>query len=421
MRSGGRSESDPRSVETLMKSQSWRTPLIVLICGGVLLSIGMGVRHGFGLFLQPMTMDMGWGRETFAFAMALQNLLWGMAQPVTGMIADRYGAGRVLVVGTLLYVAGLVFMAWSQTGLGLSLSAGVLIGLGLSGTTFSIIHGVVGRAFPAEKRSMALGIVSAAGSFGQFAMLPVEQALISSFGWLDALLILAAVAMIMAPLSAAMVEERTGHPSGAVRQSAGDAMGEALRHRGFVLLTLGFFVCGFQVIFIGVHLPAFIVDRGLAPETGMMALALIGFFNIIGTYVAGLLGGRISKKYLLSALYFGRSAVIVIFLLLPITSTSVYLFAAAMGFLWLATVPLTNGLVAQIFGVQYLSMLSGFVFLSHQVGSFLGVWLGGFMFDRTGSYDLVWLIAIALGVVAAIVNLPIDEREIRRAPKPTAA
>jgi predicted MFS family arabinose efflux permease len=402
-------------------TRNWRTPVVVLVCGGLLLSLGMGIRHGFGLFLQPMTMDLGWGRETFAFALALQNLLWGVAQPITGMIADRYGAGRVLVAGTALYVAGLIFMALSQTGLGLTLSAGLLIGLGLSGTTFSIIFGVVGRAFPAEKRSMALGIVAAAGSFGQFAMLPLEQTLISNFGWFDALLIIAVIAALMAPLAAGLVERRAAPAAGVVSQSTRDAIKEAMSHRGFVLLTLGFFVCGFQVIFIGVHLPAFLLDRGLSPQTGMMALALIGFFNIIGTYIGGWLGGRVSKKYVLSALYLGRSIVITVFLLLPITPLSVYVFAAAIGLLWLATVPLTNGLIAQIFGVQYLSMLGGFVFFSHQIGSFLGVWLGGFMFDRTGSYNLVWVIAIALGIVASILNLPIDEREVRRAPKPQAA
>lgn len=406
---------------TQPRTRDWRTPVVVLVCGGLLLSLGMGVRHGFGLFLQPMTMDLGWGRETFAFALALQNLLWGAAQPITGMIADRYGAGRVLVAGTALYVAGLIFMALSQTALDLSLSAGLLIGLGLSGTTFSIVFGVVGRAFPKEKRSMALGIVAAAGSFGQFAMLPLEQTLISGFGWFHALLIIAGIAALMAPLSVALVERRAAPADNAQRQSTMEAIKEALGHRGFVLLTLGFFVCGFQVIFIGVHLPSFLVDRGLSPQTGMMALALIGFFNIIGTYLGGWLGGKISKKYLLSSLYLARSVVIAIFLLLPITPFSVYLFAAAMGLLWLVTVPLTNGLVAQIFGVQYLSMLGGFVFFSHQIGSFLGVWLGGFMFDRTGSYNLVWVIAIALGIVASILNLPIDEREVRRVPRPSVA
>ncbi len=404
-----------------MTHRDWRTPTVVLICGGLILAFSLGIRHGFGLFLQPMTMDLGWGRETFAFSMALQNLLWGAAQPLSGMLADKYGAGRVLASGAVLYAAGLALMALSQSGLALDLSAGLLIGLALSGTTFSVVFGAVGRTFPPEKRSMALGIAGAVGSFGQFVMLPLEQFLIGGFGWFEALLIIAAMATIMAPLSAALVERRTGPGVGTVRQSAMDAMKEALAHRGFVLLTLGFFVCGFQVVFISVHFPAFLLDRGLSAQTGMMALALIGFFNIIGSYLAGWLGGMLSKKYLLSALYFGRSVVIVIFLLLPITPLSVYVFAAAIGILWLATVPLTNGLVAQIFGVQYLSMLAGFVFFSHQIGSFLGVWLGGYLFDRTGSYNLVWLIAIALGVVAAIANLPIDEREIRRAPVPSRA
>ena len=399
---------------------TWRTPIVVLVFSGLILSIGMGTRHGFGLFLQPMTVDLGWGRGTFAFALAVQNLVWGLMQPVTGMIADRFGAGRVLVAGAVLYAAGLVFMAYSQTGLGLGLSAGLLIGLGLSGTTFSILFGVIGRAFPKEKRSMALGIAAAAGSFGQFAMLPLEQTLLSHFGWFQSLLILSAMVALIAPLSAALVERRDGAAAHVVRQSTMDAVREALGHRGFVLLTLGFFVCGFQVIFIAVHLPAFLLDRGLTPQVGMTALALIGLFNIAGTYLAGWLGGRISKKYILSALYLGRSIVIAVFLLLPITPWSVYVFAAMIGLLWLATIPLTNGLIAQIFGVQYLSMLGGFVFLSHQIGSFLGVWLGGFMFDQTGSYDLVWIIAIALGVIAAILNLPIDDREIQRAPKPVA-
>ncbi|MCC7485578.1 MAG: MFS transporter [Burkholderiales bacterium] len=400
------------------RARDWRTPTVVLVCGGILLTIGMGVRHGFGLFLQPMTADLGWGRETFAFALALQNLVWGASQPVTGMIADRYGAGRVLLAGVLLYVAGLVLMAYSSSPLDLALSAGVLIGIGLSGTTFSVVFGVVGRAVPPGKRSMALGITAAAGSFGQFSLLPMEQALITQLGWFQALLAIAAIALLMAPLSAGLVERRAGPAASAARQSTTDAIREALGHRGLILLTLGFFVCGFQVTFIGVHFPAFVLDRGLTAETGMVALALIGFFNILGTYLAGWLGGRLSKKYLLSSLYFGRSIVILVFLFAPISPASVYLFAAAMGFLWLATVPLTNGIIAQIFGVQYLSMLGGFVFLSHQIGSFLGVWLGGFLYDRTGSYDLVWTISIGLGVVAAILNLPIDDRELRRAPRP---
>ena len=357
-----------------MTKRDWRTPTRVLTLGGLILALALGVRHGAGLFLQPMTMDLGWGRETFAFAIALQNLLWGLAQPFTGMIADKYGSARVVVIGTVLYVAGLVLMAVSQTGWQLNLSAGLLIGIGLSGTTFSVVLGVVGRSFPAEKRSLALGIASAVGSFGQFIMLPIEQVFINRFGWFEALLIIAVLAALMAPLASAMVERRQHSAASMIQQSAGDAMKEALAHRGYVLLTLGFFVCGFQLIFISVHFPAFLIDRGLPPQTGMMALALIGLFNIVGSYVAGYLGGRISKKYLLTTLYLARSVVITVFLLVPITSLSVYVFAAAMGLLWLATVPLTNGLVAQIFGTQYLSMLGGFVFLSHQIGSFLGVW-----------------------------------------------
>lgn len=404
-----------------MIRRDWRSPTLVLVFGGLILSLSLGIRHGFGLFLQPMTIDLGWGRETFAFAMAIQNLLWGAAQPLTGMLSDRHGAGRVLVAGAVLYAAGLVLMALSQSGLALGLSAGLLIGLGLSSTTFSVVMGVVGRTFPAERRTMALGIVSAAGSFGQFVMLPLEQAFITHFGWFDALLIIAAMAALIAPLASVLVERDQEDGAAAVRQSAGEAIREALGHRGYVLLTLGFFVCGFQLIFIGVHFPAFLIDRGLSPGTGMTALALIGLFNVIGSYAAGYFGDRLSKKYLLSMLYLARSVVIAIFLLLPITPLSVYIFAALIGLLWLATVPLTNGLVAQIFGTQYMAMLGGFVFFSHQIGSFLGVWLGGYLYDRTGSYDLIWLGAILLGLAAAIANLPIDERAVRRMPRAATA
>ena len=395
-------------------SPDWRTPTVVLIAGGFILILAMGTRHSFGLFLQPMSMDLGWGRETFAFAMAVQNLVWGAAQPFAGMVADRYGAGRVLLGGALLYIAGLVMMALSTTGLGLSLGGGVLIGLGLSGTTFSIIYGVIGRTFEPAKRSMALGIAGAAGSFGQFVMLPYGQTLISAFGWLNSLLVLAATLTLILPLTSALVEMRETGAGAGHSQSALEAMREAFAHRSFVLLTLGFFVCGFQVVFIGVHFPAFLLDRGLTANDGVTALALIGLFNIFGTYSCGWLGGRYSKKYLLAALYLLRSVTIVVFLALPVTPLSSAVFAAAMGLLWLGTVPLTNGLVAQIFGVSHLSMLSGFVFFSHQIGSFLGVWLGGYLFDTTGSYELVWLIAIALGVAAAVANWPIDERQIER-------
>lgn len=397
----------------------WRTPAVVLVCAGLVLTIGMGIRHGFGLFLQPMSTDLGWGRETFALAMAVQNLTWGATQPFAGMLADKYGTARVVVIGALLYVLGLFAMAHAGTPVALVLTAGVLIGVGLSGVTFSIMAGVLGRAFPPEKRSMALGISAAAGSFGQFAVLPATQLLLTTLGWYGALVALGAVGLLMVPLAAALVEKRAAHAH-AFQQSAGQAVVEAFGHRGYVLLTLGFFVCGFQVVFIGVHLPAFLADRGMPPHVAVTALALVGLFNIVGTYTTGWLGSRVPKRYILSAIYFGRAAVIALFLLVPMSVWSVYAFAVAMGLLWLSTVPPTNGIVAQVFGVRYLAMLAGFTFLSHQVGSFLGAWLGGRLFDTLGSYDLVWYLSIALGIVAGLVNLPIDEREIRR-PQAAAA
>ena len=390
----------------------WRTTRVILLCAGLAICVSMGIRHTFGLFLPPMTSAMGWGREVFALALAIQNLVWGASQPFAGMLADRYGAGKVILAGSLLYALGTLLMAYSDSGAELNLTAGLLIGLGLSGATFSVIFGVVARAAPEEKRTVALTIVSTAGSLGQFLMVPVGQALINELGWLHALIVLGVLALIVAPLAFVLSEPQRSERAGPDTQSVRAALAEAFQHRGFWLLTLGYFVCGFQVVFIGTHLPAFLADQGLTPTAGMTALALIGLFNIVGTYCFGLLGVRISKKYLLSTLYFGRGVVIAIYLLFPISSLSTYAFAAAIGFLWLSTVPLTNALVAQIFGVKYLAMLSGFVFFSHQLGSFLGVWLGGVMFDTTGSYTLMWLIAIALGVIAAILNLPIDERPV---------
>ena len=392
---------------------NWRTPTVVLVCGGLILTLGMGIRHGFGLFLQPISADMHWGRETFALALAVQNLVWGATQPFTGMLADKYGTARVVIAGALLYVAGLVWMAYPTSELTFVLAAGVLIGAGLSGITFSVIAGSLGRAFPPEKRSMALGISAAAGSFGQFALLPLTQWLLSNVGWVGALVALGCVGLTIAPLAAALVEKRVTHAH-AFKQSAGQAMSEALGHRGYVLLTIGFFVCGFQVVFIGVHLPAYLADHGLPAHVAVTALALIGLFNIIGTYTTGWLGARMPNRYILSFIYFGRAAVIALFVFLPLSSISVYVFAMALGLLWLSTVPPTNGIVAKIFGVRYLAMLSGFTFFSHQIGSFLGAWLGGVLYDNTGSYDLVWYLSIALGVIAGLINLPIDEREIAR-------
>jgi len=391
----------------------WRTPTVVLVCGGLILTLGMGIRHGFGLFLQPMTSDLHWGRETFALALAVQNLVWGATQPFAGMLADKYGSARVVLAGVVLYVLGLAMMAHPGAPWQFVLSAGLLIGTGLSGVTFSVISGVLGRAYPPEKRSMALGISAAAGSFGQFAMLPITQTLLTHVGWYGALLALSAIGLLMAPLAVAMVENgaKAVH---AFQQSAGEAMSEALAHSGYVLLTVGFFVCGFQVVFVGVHLPAYLADHGMAPHVAVTALALIGLFNIVGTYTTGWLGARMPKRYILSFIYFGRAVVIALFVFLPLSQASVYAFAIALGLLWLSTVPPTNGIVAQVFGVRYLAMLSGFTFFSHQIGSFLGAWLGGRLYDALGSYDVVWYIAIALGLVAGLINLPIDELEIRR-------
>ena len=383
-----------------------------------MLMLSLGTRQSFGLFLQPMSGDLGWGRESFAFALALQNIVWGVAQPFAGMIADKYGGTRVAILAGVLYTAGLVLMAYSDSVMMFNLSAGLLVGLGMSGCAFGVVMGVVGRAFPAEKRSMALGVVGAGGSIGQFIMLPYGQALISGFGWLNALLVLAISVFLIVPLAYALPGKPAAHASS---QSMGEALREAVAHRGFRLLTMSFLVCGFQTIFIMVHLPAYLVDKGLTPTQGMTALAIVGFFNIIGSYLCGFLGGRFSKKYLLSWIYGIRAVAIVIFISLPVTPWSTWLFAAIMGLSWLGTVPLTNGLVAQIFGVKYLSTLFSISFLGHQIGSFFGAWYGGYMFDATGSYTVVWIIAAALGVIAAVLCLPIDERAMTSLPASKAA
>ena len=397
-----------------MTQSNWRTPLAVLICGGIILSLSLGTRHTFGLYLQPMTLDLGWSRETFAIAIAIQNLVYGFATPLTGMIADKWGTARVLVVGTLLYALGIALMAYSTTGTEFGLSAGVLVGIGLSCTGFSPVFGVVARAFPPEKRTLALGVAGSAGSFGQFLMLPYGQTLITHIGWHNALLICAATLMLILPLSTALIEDKKAQAHVGGRQSIPEALREAFGHGGFLLLCSGYFVCGFQILFISVHFPAYMVDQRLTAETGMAALALIGLFNIFGTLLWGWLGHRYTKKYVLSVLYFTRAVAVAIFIALPITPISVYLFASTIGFLWLGTVPVTSGLIAQVFGVKYLSTLTGIAFLFHQVGSFLGVWIGGYLFDVTGSYHLMWILTIALGVLAALINLPIDDRQIVR-------
>ncbi len=386
----------------------------VLACGAAIVTLSMGIRHGFGLWLQPITMDRGWTRETFAFALAIQNLAWGFAGPFAGMLADRFGALRVLLAGALLYALGLVTMAMATSGLAFTGSAGVLLGMAQSGTTYAVVYGVIARTVEPSRRSWAMGVTAAAGSFGQFLMVPVESWLIGSFGWQNALFVLGCLSLAILPLAFGLREGATPAHADAHRQSVGSALREAFGYRSFQLLTAGYFVCGFQVVFIGVHMPSFLKDKGLPPEVATTALALIGLFNVIGTYTAGALGQRLPKRYILSTIYLLRSVVIVTFLSVPVTPWSVYLFAATMGVLWLSTVPPTNAVIAQIFGVQYMSMLGGFVFLSHQFGSFLGAWLGGRLYDVYGSYDVVWWIAVALGVFAALINLPVRETAIVR-------
>lgn len=390
----------------------WRTSGWVLLGASLILALSLGIRHGFGLFLTPMSSEFGWGREVFAFAIALQNLIWGLAQPVTGAIADRFGARRVIAVGGLLYAAGLLLMGYADSAASLSLSAGLLIGIGLSGTSFSVLLGVVGRAVPVEKRSMAMGIAAAAGSFGQFAMLPGSLGLIGWLGWSAALLALGLLVALIVPLALLVRDQPL--PSLGAEQSLGEALREACAHSGFWLLALGFFVCGFQVVFIGVHLPAYLVDQHLPATVGTTVLALVGLFNVFGTYIAGWLGGRLSKPRLLTGLYLARTVVIVAFFYTPLSTWSAYAFGIAMGLLWLSTVPLTNGTVATLFGVRNLSMLGGIVFLFHQLGAFLGGWLGGYLYDHTGSYDLVWQISIALGLLAAALNWPVREQPVAR-------
>jgi MFS family permease len=389
----------------------------VLACGAAIVTLSMGVRHGFGLWLLPITSDQGWSRESFAFAMAVQNLSWGVFGIFAGMAADRFGAFRVLIAGAVMYALGLLGMAWSTSTTGFALTAGILIGAAQAGTTYAVIYGVIGRQIAPERRSWAMGVAAAAGSFGQFLMVPVEGWLISSFGWQQALIWLSAALLLVIPLALGLREP--GFAAGqapAREQTILQALREALGYRSFQLLMAGYFVCGFQVVFIGVHLPSYLKDNGLSPQVASYALALIGLFNVIGTYAAGALGQRLPKRHILAFIYLARAVAIAVFLLVPLSPLSVYVFAAVMGVLWLSTVPPTNAVVAQIFGVAHLSMLGGFVFFSHQIGSFLGVWLGGVLYDRTGSYDVVWMIAIALGVLAALVNLPVRETAIARGP-----
>lgn len=388
-----------------------RRSLIVLITGSMIAMVAVGMRHSFGLFLDPITREMpSTNREAFGFALALQNLMWGLAQPFAGMIADRFGTFRVVFVGGALYAIGLLCAAFSSTALGLTLGLGALVGVGLSATTYAVVLGAVGRHFPPEKRSTALGIASLGGSIGIFLSVPLTLGLIEQLGWSGALIGLATIALLICFLAPPLAgrPERRG-----AEQSIGSAIAEAFQHRGFVLLLLGFFVCGFQLAFIGIHLPAYLLDRDMDVWLGGAALAMIGATNIIGTLVCGALGDRFSKKDLLAILYLVRAVVVAVFVLLPPSAFTTLLFAALIGFTWLGTVPLSSGIVAQVFGPRYLATLVGIVFLMHQLGSFLGAWLGGYAFERWGSYDVIWWTVVFLGILAALLHRPINDEPLR--------
>lgn len=397
-------------------ASAWRTPMVILICGGLIGVINFGPRTALGLFLTPMTAANSWSREVFALALAIQVIVWGAAQPFAGAIADRFGSLRVLLGGAVLYFIGLAVMAYARTPGMLNLSAGVLCGLGIAGTSFAIVIGAFGKLMPPEMRSLAFGAGTAAGSFGQFLFSPLAVGFIEWFGWRHALVGLGFITLTMIPLAFAVrtppISADDRHEES--KQSLRQALGEAFGHRSYVLLVLGFFTCGFQLLFITVHLPAYLIDRGLSVDAGAWTLGIIGLFNIIGSISAGWLGDRMPKRYLLSVIYTLRSISVIAFVSLPVTTTSSLVFGAVMGLLWLSTVPPTSALVAIMFGTRWMATLFGFAFFSHQVGGFLGVWLGGLLYTNTGSYDVIWWLSVALGVVSAIINLPIIEKPIER-------
>ena len=393
---------------------NWRTPVVVIVAGCLIATVGFGVRSIFGLFLAPMTVAQDWSRETFALALAIQNLMWGIGMPVAGAIADRYGPRYVLVGGTVVYALGTWGMAASSSGVVLQFTAGVVVGHGVAFTAFSLALAAMARAVGPERRSLALGLGTAASSLGQVLFSPIGQGFITAFGWYTALVLLAAILLVIIPLAFALPNGTTAGGERTTDQTLGEALAEARTHRGFVLLTSGFFVCGFHVAFITVHFPAFVQDVGLAPSVGAISIALIGAFNIVGSFGSGAFGQRWSKKRGLSGIYSLRAVVISLMLLAPKTESTIFLFSAVIGVLWLSTVPLTTGIIGQVFGIRFLATLFGVVFVSHQVGSFLGVWLGGYIFDRTGSYDPVWWLGVALSIAAAVIHIPIDERPLPR-------
>ena len=399
-----------------MSETRFSKPLIYMLIGSaIILALSLGVRHGFGLYLVPMSDEFSWGHNVFSLAIAMQNLIWGAAQPFTGALADKYGSKIVVAVGGVLYTIGLLLMAVSSTGWLLNLSVGLILGLALSATSFSVLLSAVGRAAPPEKRSLAMGIASAAGSFGQFIMLPSTLLLLQNFGWSAALVVSALLIAMIVPLAWMLKAPAFVIPNASTNQvqlSFKDILVIAKNHKPFWFLSLGFLVCGFQVVFIGIHLPGYLIDQGFNATTGTVFLALVGLFNIVGTYTAGWLGGKYSKPKLLMGLYGLRGIAIIAFLMLPLSTVTIYSFGVVMGLLWLSTVPLTNGIVANMFGIKYLSMLSGIVFFTHQVGSFFGGWLGGVNHDVTGNYDLIWLFSIILSVFGVLVHFFVDEKAV---------
>ena len=398
-------------------AKSHRLPVAILAAGAICVLIGMGLRASMGLFLKPISLDLGWGREVFAIAMALQNLFWGAFQPIAAGIAEKFGTGRVVVAGGILYVTGLFMMAKASDPLVFHFSAGLLIGMAQSGCALGIVLGAVARALPEERRSFGLGLVTALGAAGQFTIVPVGQVLLNKYGWSTSLFVLALLPLSILICAVFLRTPKVPNISNAAlpQVSLSEILKLASGERSFWLLTAGFFVCGFHVAFISVHMPAFLSDQGLPPETGAWSLALIGLFNVIGSFTAGILGGRFPMKYLLSILYTLRAITIVLFISFPITVPSVVLFSIAMGLLWLSTVPLTSGLVAVMYGTRYMGTLFGIVFFSHQIGSFIGIWMGGYLFDTIGSYMPVWWAGIIIGLFSAILHLPISEKAIPQA------
>ena len=407
--------SVPSAADKPAIAGAWRTPLVIMVCGCLIAMISFGPRSSLGFFMTPIGHANHWGRDVFALALAIQNLLWGIGQPFAGAIADKYGTNRVIAIGAFLYAAGIGLMSYSTTPLELDLTAGVLVGFGLSSCSFTIVLGGFGKLLPAEWRSMAFGIGTGAGSFGQFLFSPLGVALMDNYGWQNALMIFAAVLLLILPLSLALATPRGGFaPNAAPPQSVKQALVEAFGHRSYVLLVLGFFTCGFQLAFVTVHLPSYLIDRGLSAQVGGWTLAIIGLFNIVGSLTSGWLGSRMPKRYILSFIYFARAISIAVFVLLPASTITTLIFGAVTGLLWLSTVPPTSGLVAVMFGTRWLTMLFGFAFFSHQVGGFLGVLLGGIVFERWGSYDPVWWLSVFFGIASALINLPIVEKAVVR-------